>query len=129
MTINLYRFDENIDIVDKGSCERGAALAILDNCFEKDLNTFKSVEKAMSETSFGLSKSEQDFIEVSCDGNGLVSVHSDRLYYSSWVSRTFGFKHHFHINGEKDKIKNVIQDFYQMERQAFEGKYSGFLCR
>jgi hypothetical protein len=53
---------------------------------ERDVNGMKSYhsgEEAMSFTSFGLSKSDKDFIEVSCSGYDSVAVHSDHLHYPS----------------------------------------------
>lgn len=129
MMVSLYRFEHNLEIVEKGECDCGQALALLDECYSKDLHTFNSSEDAASATSFGLSKSDEDFIEISCDGNGNVSVHSDRIHYPSWISKRMSLKNHLYIKGEKESATRVIRDFYQLERQAFEEKYAKHLCR
>ena len=102
MTINLYRFDHNLDIVEKGECDCAQAYALLDECHGKELRSFNSSEVAASTTSFGLSKSDEEFIEISCDGNGIVSVHSDRIHYPSWISKKLSLKKHLYIKGEKE---------------------------
>jgi len=127
--MNLYRFDRNLQIVEKGQCDYASALVLYEECFENGLRSYDSGEEAMSLTSFGLSKSNEDFIELSCHGHDSITVHSDRLHYSSRLSKAFGLKRHFFIKGDKAKGKEIIQDFFGLTRQEFEAKYAGFLCR
>ena len=127
--MDLYRYDRNLRIVGKGQCECASALVVYEECFENGLKSYDSGEEAMSSTSFGLSKSYKDFIELSCHGYDSITVHSDRLHYPSWLSKTFGLKHHFFIKGDKTKGKEIIQDYFGLTRQDFESKYADFLCR
>jgi hypothetical protein len=129
MTMDLYRFDRNLHVVEQGQCDCDAALATLERCYEDGFTSYDSGEDAMVATSFGLSRSERDFIEISCHGQESVTVHSDRLYYSSYLSKTFGSKHHFFIKGGKAIGVEIIRDYFDRERQMFEAKYADFLCR
>lgn len=127
--MDLYRYDRNLRIVGKGQCDCVSALVVYEECFENGLKSYDSGEEAISSTSFGLSKSNKDFIELSCHGCDSIAVNSDRLHYPSWLSKTFGLKHHFFIKGDKTKGKEIIQDYFGLTRQEFEGKYADFQCR
>ena len=129
MTMDLYRFDRNLRIVGQGQCDCDAALATFEQCYGNGFASYDSGEDAMAATSFGLSRSQTDFIEISCHGQNSVTVHSDRLCYPSRLSKTFSLKHHFFIKGDKTKGVEIIRDYFNMERQAFEAKYAYFLCR
>ncbi len=127
--INLYRFDNNLHIVEQGECDCATALKTFEQCYQNGLASYGSGEEAMVATSLGLSRSKTDFIEVSCNGNNAVSVHSDRLSYPSALKKAFSSKHHLFIKGDKDKGTEVIRDYFILDRQQFEVKYEGFLSR
>jgi hypothetical protein len=127
--MNLYRFDLNLHMVEKGQCDYHAARAVYEECCENGLKSYQTGEEAMSFTGFGLSRSRKDFIEVSCNGPDSISIFSDRLHYPSRISELFHSKGHFLIKGGKARGEEVIWDFFNMERQDFEAKYSEFLCR
>jgi len=127
--MDLYRFGRDLHVVEQGQCDCDAALETFERCYLNGRASYDSGEDAVVATSFGLSRSRQDFIELSCHGEDSVTVHSDRLYYPSWLSRYFGLKHHFYIKGDKARGTEIIRDYFSMERQAFEAKYADFLCR
>ena len=127
--IILYRFDNNLHIVEQGECDCAMALKTLEQCYQNGLASYRSGEEAMVAASLGLSRSKADFIEVSCNGKDAVSVHSDRLSYPSPLKKVFSSKHHFFIKGDKDKGIEVIRDYFTLDRQQFEAKYEAFLSR
>jgi hypothetical protein len=127
--MNLYRFDRDLHVVEKGQCDYDAALAVYEECCENGLKSYRSGEEAMSLTSFGLSKSNKDFIEVSCNGYDSIAVHTDRLHYPSRIGKFLGTKRRLFIKADKTKGKEIIHDFFGLERQEFETKYSDFLSR
>jgi hypothetical protein len=129
MTMDLYHFDRDLHIVEQGPCDCDVALETFERCYVNGCASYDSGEDALVATRFGLSRSRKDFIELSCHGEDSVIVHSDRLYYPSWLSRYFGVKHHFSIKGDKARGTEIIRDYFSMERQAFEAKYADFLCR
>ena len=127
--IGLYRFDSTLRIAEQGECDCETALRTFHQCNQNSLSTYKSGEEAMVATSLGLSKSKEDFIEISCNGNNAVSIHSDRLCYPSSLNKAFSLKHHFFIQGDKDKGMEVIRDYFSLDRLQFEAKYQAFLSR
>ena len=127
--IGLYRFDKNLHIVEQGECGCDTALKTFEQCYENSLSSYRSGEEATVATSFGLSKSKEDFIEISCNGKDAVSIHSDRLCYPSLLKKTFGLKHHFSIEGDKDKGMEVIRDYFSLNRHQFEAKHEASLSR
>ncbi len=127
--MDLYRFDRDLHVLEQGPCDRDAALEIFEQCYGKGCASYNSGEDAVAATSFGLSKSETDFIEISCHGPDSVTVHSDRICYPSRPSRYFALKQHFNIKVDKTGAREVITDYFNMEREAFEHKYANFLVR
>ncbi len=128
MAMNLYRFDSHLHIIEQGQCDCDAALETFERCYVDGCASYDSAEDAYAATSFGLSRSRTDFIEISCHGRDSVTVHSDRLCYPSRLSRYFGLKQHLYIKGDKTLGAEIIRDYFTMERQAFEAKYADSLC-
>ncbi len=129
MTVDLYGFDRTLHVVKMGQCECDTALVTFEQCYGNGLSSYDSGEDALAATSFGLSRSEKDFIEISCHGLESVTVHSDRLCYPSRLGKTFGLKRHFFIKADKSRAVEIIHNYFSMERQAFEAKYANSLCR
>ena len=127
--IALYRFDNNLHIVEQGECDCETALKTFEQCYQNSFSSYRSGEEAMVATTLGFSKSKEDFIEVSCNGKDAVSVHSDRLSYPSPLKRAFSSKKHFFIKGDKDKGIEIIRDYFTLDLQEFEARYEAFLSR
>lgn len=127
--MDLYRFDRGLHVVEQGQCDLDAALGTFEQCYLNGFASYDSGEDAAVATSFGLSRSRKDFIEISCNGQDSVTIHSDRLCYPSWLSRYFSYKHYFDIKGDKARATEIIRDYFSMERRAFEVKYAEFLRR
>ena len=126
--MNLYSFGVK-GVIERGTCDLAGALDELKGCHSRGLLYYAHAEEAIEKTSFGLCKTEKDFIEVSCDDPDSVSIHSDRLHYSSLFSRMVALKAHLSICGSMDMAEAVIGDYYELDRKAFELKYSKFACR
>jgi hypothetical protein len=129
MAIDLYRFDRTLHVVSMSQCDCETALATFEQCYKNGFASYDSGEDASAATSFGLSRSEKDFIEVSCHGQESATVHSARLCYPSGLSKTFALKHHFFIKADKTKGVEIIRNYFGMERSGFEAQYKNFLCR
>lgn len=130
--MKLYGFDGQtlaIATVEKGECTLPLALESFEACYGRGLAHHENAEEAISATSFGLYRSEADFVEISCNGKNAVLIHSDRLFYPSGFSRWFTSKRHFGIKGDRDLGVRVIKDYFELERQAFERAYSKSVCR
>ena len=127
--MDLYRFDRNLHVVEMGQCDCKTALATFEQCYLNGFTSYASGEEAMAATSFGLSRSRADFIELSCHGQDSVTVHSDRLCYPFRLGKYLSLKHSFYIKADKAMGAKIIRDYFSMDRQAFEAKYADFLRR
>lgn len=127
--MDLYRFDRNLHIVEQGQCDCDAALETFEQCYKNGCTSYDSGENAYAATTFGLSRSQTDFIEISCNGHNSILVCSDRLCYPSQFKKIFSLKHSFHIKSDKAKGAEIIREYFSMERQQFEAKYADSLCR
>ncbi len=127
--MNLYRFDSHLHIVEQGQCNRDTALEAFERCYMNGCASHASAEEAYAATSFGLSKSHGDFIEISCHGHDYVTVHSDRLCYPSRLRRYLALKRSLFVKGDKAMGAEIIRDYFAMERPAFEARYAEFLRR
>lgn len=127
--MDLYRFDRKLQVVEQGQCDCDGALKTFDECYSHGCASYVSGEDAVAATSFGLSRSRTDFIEISCHGQDSVTVHTDRLCYPNWLSKHIGLKRHFHITADKAKGAEIIRDYFSMTRGVFEAKHVDWLCR
>jgi hypothetical protein len=127
--MDMYRFDRNLHIVEQGQCDCNAALETFEHCYKNGCSSYDSGEDAYAATTFGLSRSQTDFIEISCNGHDSITVHSDRLCYPSQFKKLFTLKHSFYIKADKAKGAEIIREYFSMERQQFETKYAEFLSR
>ena len=63
--IKLYGFNaQTLATVEKGECSLSRALESFEACYGQKLACYESGEGAISATSFGLYRSETDFIEI-----------------------------------------------------------------
>jgi hypothetical protein len=106
--MDLYRFDYDLNIIEQGQCDVNTALETFEQCYLNGCASYDSGEDAYVATCFGLSRSSKDFIEFSCNGQHSVTVHSDRLYYPSRLSRYMGLKHHLFIKGDKARGEKLF---------------------
>ncbi len=127
--MDLYRFDRDLHVLEQGSCDCDVSLETFEQCYANGFASYGSGEDAVAATSFGLSRSQTDFIEISCHGQDSITIHSDRICYPSRLSKTFALKQHFDIKVNRTGAREVIRDYFNMEREAFEHKYAHFLVR
>ena len=128
--VNCHRFNQKLKIMDEGSCSIEHAFEILSECSTNASQHYEYGEAAIAATSFGLSRSGQDFIEIGFDAPDKMRIHSDRLHYPpGFLSRLFSTKGHFWIKGTKDYATSVIRDYFNLPRGEFEARYATFLRR
>jgi hypothetical protein len=127
--MNLYRQDQSLSIVELGNCDESRALHELKSAYQAGLCTYISAEEAIEKTGFGLSRSDKDFLEVSCSGPDSIVFHSDRLVLPSMIARLLSPKIHFRITVSRTRADEVIRDYFQMPRDKFEATYQEFITR
>ena len=120
---------KNLSVVERGECDLDLALETLRGCYQRGFLRYETGEQAMSETSFGLSRTKLDYIDVSCSGPNFVLIHFDRLFYPSSWSRWWIAKRRFEIKGDRELAERIVSDYFELERSAFEDAYSSFRCR
>jgi len=124
--MNLYRKNHALSIVDHGPCDEERALAELKSFFDAGLQTYDSGEEALEKSTFGLSRSEEDFLEASCTGHA-VDFYSDRLVIPAGLASLFAGKKHFWISVGRVQAEEVIRDYFRLPRAAFEETYQSFV--
>ncbi len=129
MNVNLYRFNTELKIVELGSCDTRKLNEILQESIVNSNQIYESGEEAIVKTSFGLSKTAEDFIEIHCQRNSEISVYSDRLVFDSVFKKIFSTKIHFNIKTNTENIRNLIHQYINSNREFFESEYNQFLCR
>jgi hypothetical protein len=90
---------------------------------------YQSAEDALEATGFGLSRSDVDFLEVSCSGLDSIAFHSDRLSYDSSFARLFAGDRHYWITVDRASAAEVVRDYFRLERNDFEATYRRYLAR
>ena len=104
-------------------------LQALQECYDRGLKTYVAGEEAISETTFGLQASKQDFIEITCDGLDSIVVRSDRLFYPSRLSGILSQKKRREVPGNLGAISQVVRDHAQLTRDRFEQKCNAHIRR
>ncbi len=125
----IYTFDTNLNIIEEkvGSVEKVNTL--LQECLLNADTFYEQGEVSLAKTSFGLSKGEDDFIEITCNSPATITCHTDRLIYNSIFAKLLGYRNHFHITTDKDGILEILKNYITFDRKTFERQYKGFLCR
>ena len=121
MTLNLYRFDKNCEIVEKGAADLQAALTILRDCVSASRQSYEWGEEAIAATNFGLARTDENFLEIACNGPDQIAFHSDLLHASFW-GRLLG-KGHLEWECDQISAERVVADYFDLSRPDFESKY------
>jgi hypothetical protein len=128
--MTIYGFHpQSLEIIDGGECDLASVLERFELCYDAGLQKSATGELAVASSSFGVWRSDSDFIEVACNGHESVAIHSDRLFFPSTLSRLFARKQRFSISGDRHLAISAITDYFALERDAFEIRYSKFICR
>jgi hypothetical protein len=126
--VQLYRFDANLHIVEKGVITLQDALVLLHECQDAARSSYESGEEAMAATSFGLTRTESDFLEVSCNGPDQVGFHTDFIHaavvQTSFWKRLFNRQNSIDWECDDTLAERVVADYFQLARLDFETKYS-----
>ena len=60
MTMDLYRFDRDLHVVEQGHCDCDGALETFEECYLNGCESYDSGEDAVAVTSFGLGTKKGD---------------------------------------------------------------------
>lgn len=129
MKVKLYRYNTELKIVELGWCDAKEIDEVLQESIINSSRKYESGEEVIAKTSFGLSKTEEDFIEINCQGKLEINVYTDRLIFNSLLKKIFSKKRHFDIKTNAENINGLIHQYVNSSRETFEAEYSQFLCR
>ena len=101
MDINIYKFDKDLQIVELGKGNLDKINELLEESLSNSNKTYEHGEDTIAATSFGISKTNKDFIEIGCHGDNEITIHTDRLFYGSKWSKIFSPKQHLFIKATK----------------------------
>jgi hypothetical protein len=115
--MRLYRLDENLQIVDLGPFSRSAAIALLDDCLAAWVTPGQSGVKAVARTAFGISRNDDDFVELTVHDLHHIDLHTDRLA-GSVFQRLFAKAIVLRL-ADRDAAIRVVDDYSTLSRIDF----------
>lgn len=133
MTAHLYIYDENLNLLDKGEFDINRFDELFDNRVANSQMKFEFFETMIKKTSFMLSRSNMDYINVRIDGlsdKNMVTIFSEIYPNTFWgkVKKVFYFKKFvYHTKIDLPTAKMICQDYLALDRQEFENKYHTFI--
>ena len=116
--MNLYKLSPKLTIVESGPVDYDGAIAELEKSTANSYKIYQYGEDAVSETMFGLSKTDQDFIEISVT-EGIVNIHTDLLERRSLLD-VLKRKSLDRTIGSKEIVLEVIDKYFKLDRKRFE---------
>jgi hypothetical protein len=122
--MNCYRVDTEFEKIELGECSEDTAKELLESTYEESLKAYDFGEEAIAKTSFGIYRSEQDFLEVTSNGKDSIRFRSDRICFPSKFHQIFCLKKYLDIPATKKEAKTILHNYFQLNREEFEKKYS-----
>lgn len=132
MTVHLYVYDENLNLLDKGKFDSNRLDELFDNRLANREIVFDDFETMIRKTRFMLSRSKMDYINVSIDGlidKNMITIFSEIYPDTFWgkIQKLFYFKKFvYHTKVDLPTAKMICQDYVALDRQEFEHKYQEF---
>ena len=121
----FHKFDDDCKLIDAIQVDLEQTLVFLDEYLDRADDKYTYAEEAMAATSFCISRSESDFLQINCDGKNSISFQSDRLEFDMhFLLRLFCNNTTMFLEGNNDFSIKVITDYFNLPRQSFEKKYS-----
>jgi hypothetical protein len=121
----FHEFDSNSKLVDCGTKTLEQSLAALELFRGRAESEYKYTEEWFKECCFTISVSKKDFLQVNCDSPEKIWFRSDRLIYDMpWYKKIFCKNTVMSFGGDLSLAKNVIKNYYTLDREKFENTYS-----
>ncbi len=128
MIVSLYFYDDELNTIYKDEFDINRLDELFNNRLANSKMTFDYVEERTSKTSFILSRSKMDFLDVGINDENIITLYSQGIYYSKGLfgsfKKVFGSKNFFDfIEVDWATAKAICQDYVTLDRQDFENKY------
>jgi hypothetical protein len=128
--LQLGRYTPHLQVTDVGPIDFTQALKELDNCFAAAGVNYADAETHLAATTLFVSRTDADFLDISCPGNNTVLILSDRVCstrQSVWHRWLFRTKSVFSMEIDKSTAQKVISDYFTLSREDFEQTYQRYL--
>ncbi len=121
--MELHKLDLKLELVSCGTVDEKIALRELSAISKNGSKKYENSDEAISETTFILSRSEEDFLRVESHSESEVHFSSDRLcYQEGWFKRLFA-NTAMRFCTSSESATQVIKNYLSMEREEFESLY------
>lgn len=126
--ISWYSINPEINVQYNEVIDLNGALKIVDEYMAKVDTDFKSMDEAISQTMFGFSRSESEFIEICVHGINHISY---KFEYAdpggSWFTRFFGgvYQYEEELDSKEELIEKVKNLFIKAPQEIKEGYLKG----
>ncbi len=77
----FHRFNSDCKLIDGVEIDFEKTLILLGEYLERADDKHRYIEEDIAATSFCISRSKSDFLQVNCDGKNSISFQSDRLEF------------------------------------------------
>lgn len=135
MTVNLYFYDNNLNLINKGEFNIVYFDELLAHFLvkSKDSVDYDDYNGYVYNTTFMLSRSKQDSLAITMVDANKVTIFSKKLYCSDTFfykmrKLLFNYQASFinHLDFDWATAKMICQDYITLDRQTFEHKYQKF---
>lgn len=129
--VQLGKYDSSLKVLDVGLVDFPQSIQELENCTAAAMRECADADGQLASTTFFLSRTDADFLDISCSKNGTILILSDRISptsRSTW-SRLFRTKSVFSMKLDQQAAEKVIGDYFTLSRDDFENAYQRYLTR
>lgn len=121
--LRLGRYNPELQVIDVGPIDFKQALQELENCFTASALNYPDAAARLSATTFFLSRTKADFLDISHSGNSTISILSDLICSnrrSVWSALFFRTKSTFSMEVDKATAQKILGDYFKLSREDFE---------
>ena len=128
--MQLYGYDIDLQVVELGEATPEAIEEQIERCAGNASRTCEFGEECMMETNFGVSRSDEDYLDIMFVGENSIVIWSPRLCFpKSFFRRLFCARYlKMEIRGIR-ALQEVLDYYISSSRNDFEERYSTFYCR
>ncbi len=121
MTATAYGMTEDLKTVEYGRVTLAEALASLDKRLRGLRSFYESGEKALSETMFGFSRGDNEFVELCVHAPNHISCTIELpSLVPDWKGRLFGKTGRVEFDlDSREKVAEIVTDFFNLSEADF----------
>ena len=120
--VSWYTTALDLSIRERGTIELPAALRIVDEYFDRLKPSYASGEEALSETTFGFSRAEDDFIEICLHGPTQISLNAELPASGGFIARLRGPSRKQLSLNSREALKRHVSGYFTLSPEAFRAQ-------